>query len=136
VGGVLAAPAACLDATPIFVAPPDASVDDAGAETSLAEACRQCIEAPDTPGPGCGKEMQACDQLPGCKAAIECTFAAGCFTLGSASKVVVCGLPCATEAGILTGTDPAIPAATNVFNCSTTTCAPACSAGGDAGISH
>ena len=139
-GSGAAAGSACLDATPVTVsneetipdgAPPSADVQpgDGGTDReaeAAPSACDLCLHAPDTPGPGCADELAACQANPECGRAIACALGQGCFDMGSTAALVVCGLPCAAEAGIVTFTDPATTLAFNVFQCAGTTCATAC----------
>jgi hypothetical protein len=131
-GGLCVAAVACLDPTPIYVAPfgADASPDgeivsDAAADVEPASACLHCLESPDHPGPGCLDEITACKANAECQAAFRCMLAHGCLDMGSAGALIQCGLPCAEDAGI-TGTDPAVVIAENVFGCVITTCGDAC----------
>ena len=129
-----AAAVACLDLTPIYVAPPDAAPPppppvDAGPDAPDVDqrpSCQKCIESPDVPGPGCSDELTACLGDPTCKSSYECILAAGCLTKGSRQKVILCGLPCAEEAGIVSQSEDAAVEILNVANCASKACQPSC----------
>ena len=123
---------ACLDATPYTMPPP---TNDGGATRTIDAAedadaamttCRACLGAPDAPGPGCGDELAACQADPKCGAALACALADGCFDRGSLGQLVVCGLPCAKAAGIVSNDDPAVTQAFNFLHCAGTTCVTPC----------
>ena len=123
---------ACLDATPYTMPPP---ANDGGANPTIDAAedgdaatttCRACLGAPDAPGPGCGDELAACQADPKCGAALACALADGCFDRGSLGQLVVCGLPCAKAAGIVSNDDPALTQAFDLFHCAGTTCVTPC----------
>lgn len=138
---------ACVDTTPFTLqetadaAPPvvDATFDskveeashdavmDAAIETGPTK-CQQCLETPDMDAHGCGNEVAACLQNPKCARAIECAVANDCFDRGSSAGLIMCGYPCAQDAGI-TLTDPAINLAYAVFTCASTNCSGACRLG-------
>lgn len=133
--GATVAFVACLDATPVTVAPLDASADalggmapDARPDARLTP-CVRCIETPDQPGPGCGNELSTCMANTECAHALDCAIANGCFDLGSSGALISCGYPCAQEAGISTLNDPAITLAYGVFMCAAAACGPACHLG-------
>jgi hypothetical protein len=100
---------------------------DGGAEGgSNVTACKACLETPDEAGPGCGSEYTVCTANAECAAMIACTFAAGCYK-GSPSLYVNCALPCAMEAGALSGMDPVLKLASPLFNCIVGgACTPSC----------
>lgn len=128
------AAAACLDLTPIYVAPPDAAPPppppiDAGPDApdvDIRPSCQKCIETPDVPGPGCSDELAACLADPVCRSSYECILFNGCLTKGTRQKVIICGLPCAEDAGIVTQTEDAALEILNVANCAATTCHSSC----------
>ena len=135
IAGVAAA--ACLDFTPNYVAPPDAAppppVIEAGPDApdvDLRPSCQKCIETPDVPGPGCSNELATCLADPLCKSSYECILANGCLTKGTRQKVIICGLPCAEDAGIVTQTEDAALEILSVANCAATTCHSSCLDGG------
>ncbi len=129
-----ASAAACLDFAPNYVAPPDAAPPppppmDAGPDAPDVDnrpSCQQCIETPDTPGPGCHDELAACLVDPLCKSAYECILENGCLTKGTRQKVIICGLPCAEDAGIITQTEPAAVEILNVASCASKACQTSC----------
>ena len=133
--------AACLDMTTVeFVAPvPDASppppVVDAGPDVPDVDTrppCDQCLASPDQPGPGCADELAACLADTKCHAMYECVVAQQCLTKGSQKKIILCGLPCAESAGIVTQDEPAVVFVLAVVSCLQSACAVACKIG-DAG---
>jgi len=128
-----AAFSACLDVTPITVAPPassspDASVSDA-ANAPDSSACLGCIHGPDDAGPGCATEVAACYALFTCQATFACATANSCFERGSLGAIEGCGVPCATEAGAVSG-DPSYAAMLTAFSCIISRCGAACGLGG------
>jgi hypothetical protein len=101
-------------------------IDGAAEGGSVVRACISCLETPDEAGPGCGTEYAACTANAECAAMIACTFTAGCYS-GSSSLYVDCALPCAMEAGALSGTDPVLKLASPLFNCIVGgACTPSC----------
>jgi hypothetical protein len=109
---------------PIYFVGDDAGgapVDGASDAVAISTAtCIPCVEAADTPGPGCGTEYAACEADATCGSLWECVVAAHCIG-GPPSKFISCALPCANEAG-------GIPsAAASLFEClANGPCAPAC----------
>ena len=134
---------ACLDMTPIEfapavpeAAPPPPPIIDAGPDVPDVDTrppCELCLESPDQPGPGCADELAACRADTKCKATYDCVLANGCLTKGSQKKMILCGLPCAENAGILTQDEPAAVLVLKVVACVQGACASACKVG-DAGI--
>ena len=130
---------ACLDTTPFFVAPdaspPAADADlDAGAEEAGDAAvdvdprppCQRCIETPDDAGYGCGAELAPCLADVKCADVYACILANECITRArSLREVILCGLPCASEAGV-TQVDPAAQLIYNVAQCAETNCTATC----------
>jgi hypothetical protein len=92
---------------------------DAGADvnTDPQAACFACMAAPDEPGPGCETAFSACKGNEKCNIIIGCGFERGCFQ-GSKKGFLTCGLPCVTAGGVLTGDDPVLTLASNLFQCS------------------
>lgn len=120
--------AACLDTTPITVAPA-AQPTDGGldAPETATSACVACLTSPSDAGPSCATELAGCARYPACQKAFDCVRDQGCFNLGSAAAIENCGIPCAQKAGILTTNgDPAFNAAYAVFTCAAGACGPAC----------
>jgi len=137
--------AACLDTTPVYVAEQastkgDASFHpvllDAGREAEAAvvhDECVACLEAPDTPGPGCKSTIDTCDTLDRCKVSYLCAVNSGCFAVTSLADFYACGLACANEAGVVSFDDPAISYEYGIFQCGLTTCKDVCKFGKDQG---
>lgn len=123
---------ACLDPTP-YVLPASPAADagppppDSGdAEADAVPPCEACLHAPSAPGPGCGDVIAICVDDAKCNAALACASSDGCFERGSLSQLISCGLPCATDAGILAQNDPALEKAYRVFQCAGSACAAPC----------
>ncbi|GAC1543903.1 MAG: hypothetical protein NVS3B10_08060 [Polyangiales bacterium] len=131
---------ACLNVDPVdFHPPPDSAValDTAVGESSDADAdaplgCRECVERPDDPGPGCGDEVKACRDEPKCSLILDCIYATGCFYLKTRKDFIVCAIPCAAEAGVVTTADPVVGLGIAVATCADGKCRAFCG-GGDAG---
>jgi hypothetical protein len=114
-----ALPAACLDMPITQLAKNEGPVRvDAGDDADdLASACSACLKAADEPGPGCQTAFDACKQDAKCSVIIDCAFERRCFQ-GSRRAFLSCGLPCVTAGGVLTGDDPVLILASNLFQCS------------------
>jgi hypothetical protein len=142
IGCAGAAAVACLDTTPIYVAAPDAAPEppppdlDAGPDAPDVDRrtlCQQCVEAPDMPGPGCGDELATCLADDKCKGAYECVIAKSCLLKGTQEKVVLCGLPCAADAGITSQFEQAAVDLYGVASCALMACPKPCMLVTDAG---
>jgi hypothetical protein len=122
------AAAGCDDPSLIVVEVPDgagAPVTEAGADGGGFDlaACEACFMAPDTPGPGCGTEYAACQQLSTCGADVTCLESSGCFGRPQ-SAFISCGLGCS---GDLASGSPAYTAIVDFFECvSTSACGAMC----------
>jgi hypothetical protein len=123
----------CLSVDPadFHVAPRDSSVPDTiVAETSsdgdAPLTCRQCIERPDDPGPGCGTEVEKCRASAKCKQVYDCVYANDCWSHSVESEFIACGFPCAVEAGIISTDDPDVQAAIAIARCELKACAGIC----------
>jgi hypothetical protein len=152
--------AACLDLTP-YEAPsaegghpmpdvvvgetgpmPDASVSDAAVdgdasapEVVVPPTCLGCLNwADDAAPPGCAAQLAVCMTNPKCAATYACTVANGCFQQPSFRQIVNCGIPCAEEAGIVTGNDPAVQLIYNIAVCAACNCSTVCAIA-DSGVS-
>ena len=146
--GACAVTAACLDlsrhAPPDTPSDVDAAIADTGADVALdvdaaaidadlRPACQRCVESPDLPGPGCGDELARCLAEATCRAVYACVVARACLTKDSQKKMLICGIPCASEAGVTSPSDPAAVLALQVIECAQSNCIGACRLG-DAGI--
>ena len=113
-------PCACLEMPITHIEKTkDPVVDtDAGADAGGGpqQACFSCMAAPDEPGPGCETAFAACGLNEKCKIIIQCGFERECFQ-GSRKGFLTCGLPCVTAGGVLTGDDPVLSLASNLFQC-------------------
>jgi hypothetical protein len=135
--------AACLDVTPITVVPvePDADVPpppppiDAGPDAPDVDPrtdCQKCIETPDMPGPGCGDELAICLGDPKCRDTYDCMIRRNCLARANQQLIILCGLPCAAEAGIQSQFEQAANEIYDVATCAEGACPKPCHVG-DAG---
>jgi hypothetical protein len=109
---------ACVDVTPIYVAPRDAGF--------LAEAsCTVCLEDPS----GCDDTIEKCRVDPRCAPVLGCVEQTHCFDRPTLDDKLTCGLPCAVEGGITSTNDPTIQYLLDVIKCGQTKCAIACNLG-------
>jgi hypothetical protein len=116
----IALPCACLEMPVTRISHTEGPVVTADASDDAATgpqaACLACMAAPDEPGPGCETKFLACKQDPKCSVIIDCGFERQCFQ-GSRRAFLGCGLPCVTSGGVLTGDDPILILASNLFQC-------------------
>jgi hypothetical protein len=119
--------AGCLKLTPTVIVAPD------GATTGAAsEACIACINAPDSPGYGCGEELATCSQNPSCERGYRCAVQDGCYA-GAVSGLAACARQCAEVGGILGAQDPSTLSALALYQCILGKCHDRCfDAAGDA----
>jgi len=115
-----ALPGACLDMPITQLAKNEGPVKvDAGgdADEGPQSACNACLKAAEDPGPGCQTTFDACKENSKCSVIIDCGFERQCFQ-GSRRAFLSCGLPCVAAGGVLTGDDPVLVLASNLFQCS------------------
>jgi hypothetical protein len=121
----------CLNADPLpFHAPeaglPDAE-DDAPSDAPDPKAvCRECIEAPLDPGPGCSDQYLACAANEKCLVIFECVLAKGCTSAPTQPEIINCALPCVAEAGAVNVGDPAVMLILPIAPCVLGPCKAAC----------
>jgi hypothetical protein len=135
--GALAGLAACLDMSannyvvPVEEAAPPPVVDagEDAPDVDTRPPCVQCLEAPDQPGPGCGTALAECRGDPKCSATYDCVLAKSCLTKGDQKKIILCGLPCAQEAGIIAQDDPSAVLILDIVACIQASCASPCKIG-------
>lgn len=118
---------ACLDPTPIIVKK-DASTapGDATADANVHPACRACLEAPSSPGPGCGDDFDKCGSTGTCRQIYDCALKKDCFFKASVNASISCGVPCAVQAGTTNQHDPSIGAILSLAACAHQACASVC----------
>ncbi len=129
---------ACLDTNAIDftpkaspLAPPVDASADAG-DADFRRPCQVCTESPDDAGGGCGTEVAACVNDPVCSQIYACALGHLCFEKTSQRDTLVCGVPCAEEAGVTSTVDPAITMILGITGCLFSgPCAAIC--GADAG---
>jgi hypothetical protein len=113
---VAAALVGCLDMPILQVEkrkiPVDAGEDAIDRDTL----CRNCLAAPEDPGPGCKIPYDACMANEKCNLVVGCGFETGCF-VGSRRGFVGCGIPCLSKSGVLTGNDDVLTLASTLFQC-------------------
>jgi hypothetical protein len=115
-------PSACLDVTPLFVAPKDAS-------TGVPEAsCSGCVTRPSEEG-GCGADIDKCRQDPACGPVYACTERFACLDKPGIDDKLQCALPCLIDAGITTIEDPVVQLLLGVVRCGQERCAIPCNLG-------
>jgi hypothetical protein len=123
---------ACLAIHPVSVQDIDAGLG-VPAAGDADPACFTCLAAPDEPGPGCATQLAACQADPQCAQALACAAAKNCFASGSLGAIGVCGLPCITEAGVISFDTPPFELAVSLFQCVSGACGLACHLTGDGG---
>jgi hypothetical protein len=116
---------ACLGIHPVSVQEVDAGP---GLQVSgdADPACFTCLAQPDHPGPGCATELAACQADPQCAQALVCATQKNCFASGSLAAIGVCGLPCITEAGVISFDTPPFKLAVTLFQCVSGPCGVPC----------
>jgi hypothetical protein len=131
------APVACLDFTPITLAPTDAGAPESSAvESGIvdidAAACEACVEGPQCNaqsladgGDGGGSLYMACISTPKCEEMFECGASRGCYEPGA--NLIACLTICGQQAGLTGSTDPAISPFLELYDCATANCTSACS---------
>ena len=123
---------ACLDVDPLpFHYPPEAGVPEGGDDASSDgvgpnAACRECIEASASPGPGCSDQYLACVANEKCLAIFECVLATGCTSRTTQPEIINCALPCVAETGAVNVGDPAVMLILPIAPCVLGPCKPAC----------
>ena len=133
---LLATACACLSVEPVdfHAAGKDTSVPEAppppegGADGDVDAplTCRECIEAPNAPGPGCGTEVAACLASTKCTEIYACLFELNCWAIAVRRDFIVCGLPCAIEAGVASVDDPEVKLAISIAECAIANCGTFC----------
>jgi hypothetical protein len=125
--------AACLDTTPFIVPAPDSAVEppppvDAGPDAPDVDQrppCQQCIEAPTSDG-GCADLLGVCLADPKCNGTYQCMLLHQCLTKADQRKIILCGLPCAAEAGIMSQFEQSANEIYDVATCAEMNCAGPC----------
>lgn len=133
----------CLDVEPLPFYPRDAGASDiggGGGEDDASEdadpdapdpkaLCRACIQTPNSPGPGCGDQYQACFANEKCVLIFECVLAKGCTSRPTQPEIINCALPCVSEAGGVNIGDPAVQLILPIAPCVLGPCKPSCGVG-------
>ena len=122
--------ASILDTHPVEVDATQNDGDEADVRDAAAPTCRECVEAPNVPGPGCNDQVAACKASPKCAQLYECLYTAGCWVFDVRKDFILCGLPCAIEAGVIAETDPEAVLAIGVVECAAPKCGAYCRATG------
>ncbi len=121
-GGValilLRAAAACVDMTPLYVAPREASVVD-GAP------CLSCLELPNGQQ-GCADEIAVCKNDPRCLVVYDCMAHDACLEKIVFDDKIACTLPCLQEAGIVSTKDPTVDSLLAIVKCGEKGCVTPC----------
>jgi hypothetical protein len=108
----------CVDTSALDYSPPGT---EAGAGSPPA-----CIECLTGPTGSCAAEYERCVEFPVCEAVLQCLIDKGCVLMPNPNDRVSCGLPCATENGLLSGSDPSIGALSSINTCGLTNCTDEC----------
>ena len=117
--------AGCVDIDPVTLEPVvvDAAPPPDGDAPSL---CGMCINAPNSPGPGCGDEVAVCLADERCTRILRCTEPLRCYEKPTAAEVNDCGLDCfRMEVGNSLPTD-LIMMLLDIAACAQNTCGPIC----------
>jgi hypothetical protein len=112
------AAAACLDVTPLYVPPREASVLD-GAP------CLTCLLKPNS-DKGCADEIMGCEADSRCKTVYDCMVIDSCLERPVFDDKIACTLPCLTEAGIVSTQDPTVSVLLNIVKCGENGCGTEC----------
>jgi len=110
----------CVDTSALDYVPPSAE-----GGTGSPPACIECLTGQNGP---CAAEYARCLEFPVCDAVMQCLIDKGCVLLPNPNDRVSCGLPCATENGLLSGSDPSIPVLSSINTCGLTNCTEKCKA--------
>jgi hypothetical protein len=108
----------CVDTSALDYSPPSTE----GGVVSP-PACIECLTGQTGP---CRAEYERCVEFPVCEAVMQCLIEKGCVLLPVPNDRVSCGLPCATEHGLLSGSDPAILVLSSINTCGLTNCTDEC----------
>jgi len=108
----------CVDTSALDYVP---TTLDAGSGTP--PACVECVTGQSGP---CWTDFQHCLDLEICTNVMQCLIDKGCIALPAADRVT-CGLPCATEHGLVSATDPSIAVLSDLNICALTNCPIECS---------
>ena len=112
---------ACLEITPVIVEKDAALPADAG--------CVPCLEQPDR----CRFIIVKCNQDPRCVPVYACITRDRCFDQPKLDDKILCGLPCAADAGITRLNDPFVDEyLVSLLACAREKCAEACNLSEDA----
>lgn len=117
--GIVRLAAACVDVTPVYVAPREAAAID-GAP------CLSCLRRPNSEL-GCADELRACEGDSRCRSVSDCVAENACFEYPFMDDKVACTLPCLDEAGIYTLRDPTVGALIDILKCGEKGCRAECS---------
>lgn len=110
--------AACVDVTPVYVAPREASVIE-GAP------CLSCLNRPNA-DLGCADELRVCLDDERCSLVYDCIAERACLEFVLVDDKVACTLPCFEEAEIFTVRDPIVDTLVDVLQCGERGCAVEC----------
>ena len=115
----------CVDIDPVTVQP---VVVDAAPPPDSDEptACGKCIEAPNSPGPGCGDEIAICRTDERCTMVLDCSAPLRCYEKPTPAEVNDCGLPCFRMVVGNTLPTDLIMMLLNIQACAQNICGPTC----------
>jgi len=108
----------CVDTSALDYVPPNVE-----AGSGSPPACIECLTGQTGP---CSAEYQGCLEFPVCEAVMQCLIDRACVLLPVPADRVSCGLPCAQEHGLLSGSDPAINVLAAINICGLTNCTEEC----------
>jgi hypothetical protein len=110
----------CVDTSALDYVPPSAE-----GGSGSPPACIECLTGQTGP---CAAEYARCLEFPVCEAVMQCLIDKGCVLLPNPNDRVSCGLPCAQEHGLLSGSDPAIEFLASINVCGLANCLDDCKA--------
>jgi hypothetical protein len=115
-----ALPSACVDTSALDYVPP---ATEAGIGT--VPACVECITSQNGP---CWAQYEPCLQNSLCEVVLQCLIDRACMMLPVPVDRVTCGLPCASEHGLVNANDPAIQKLAELNICALQNCTEQCDA--------
>jgi hypothetical protein len=118
----------CLDTKPVYLQP------EAGDASGTP--CLDCLVGSEEAGTGglCHGAVDPCLVDPKCAALYACAVGSRCLEQPTLDDKIICGIPCARDAGIVSAGDPAIGQLFVVLQCGAEHCSGACRLGDAAAV--